>query len=66
MITITTKQKTLVTLPTNLLVKGKRVARSHDVSFSEYVAQLLSADMAGRRTHSSPTGPQQAERDRNP
>jgi predicted DNA binding CopG/RHH family protein len=48
MLTITTKRKTLVTLPANLLVMGKKTASSHAVSFSEYLAQLLEKDLRER------------------
>ena len=48
MLTITTKRKTLVTLPETLLVKGKKTASSHTVSFSEYLTQLLEKDLKER------------------
>jgi hypothetical protein len=48
MIAISSKKKTLVSLPIALMAKGKQVASNHSVTFSEYVAQLLSNDLAER------------------
>lgn len=48
MIVLFAKKKTLVSLPADLMERGKRIARSHSVSFSEYVERLLSTDLAER------------------
>jgi len=50
MIAISAKKKTLISLPANLMARGKQVASNHSVTFSEYVAQLLSTDLAERRS----------------
>lgn len=48
MMALYSKKKTLISLPLDLMKKGKQVARSHSVSFSEYVARLLSTDLDDR------------------
>jgi hypothetical protein len=48
MIAISAKKKTLISLPANLMARGKQVASNHLVTFSDYVAQLLSTDLAER------------------
>ena len=37
-----------VSLPSNLVRQGRRFARSHNRSFSAYVALLLEGDLSGR------------------
>ena len=50
------KTKTLVSLPSDLLTRGKQVATSHSVSFSEYLSLLLEADLATRVLHRRASG----------
>lgn len=49
MIAISSKRKTLISLPSDLMVRGKQVANDHSVSFSEYVALLLLTDLTERK-----------------
>lgn len=51
-IDLSPKKKTLVSLPADLMANGRSLAKKSSITFSDYLARLIRADLEARRCQS--------------